>query len=81
MSLGPMELALLLGLALLLFGPSRLPGLGRSLGDAIRGFKKGMEGDDEKEKEQEQQPREQLPGTEAGSKSQQTQTEKDKNQV
>ncbi len=46
MSLGPMELMLILGLALLLFGPSRLPGLGKSLGDAIRGFKKGIEGDD-----------------------------------
>lgn len=30
-------------------GPAKLPQLGRSLGDAIRGFKKGMtgEGDDE----------------------------------
>lgn len=49
MSLGPMELALLLGLALLVFGPSRLPGLGRSLGDAIRGFKKGIDGSGEEE--------------------------------
>ena len=49
MSLGPMELVLILGIALLLFGPSRLPGLGRSMGDAIRGFKKGMEGEEEKE--------------------------------
>jgi sec-independent protein translocase protein TatA len=48
MSLGPMELVLILGIALLLFGPSRLPGLGKSLGDAIRGFKKGIEGQDEK---------------------------------
>ena len=48
MSLGPLELALILGIALLLFGPARLPGLGRSLGDAIRGFKKGIEGQDEK---------------------------------
>lgn len=43
MSLGPLELALILGIALLLFGPSRLPGLGKSLGDAIRGFKKGLD--------------------------------------
>ena len=49
MSLGPMELVLILGIALLLFGPSRLPGLGKSLGDAIRGFKKGIDGTDEKE--------------------------------
>ncbi len=48
MSLGPMELVIILGIALLLFGPSRLPGLGRSLGDAIRGFKKGIDGEEEK---------------------------------
>lgn len=47
MSLGPTELLLILGIALLMFGPSRLPGLGRSMGDAIRGFKKGLEGDEE----------------------------------
>ncbi len=47
MGLGPMELVLIFGIALLLFGPSRLPGLGRSVGDAIRGFKKGMEGEEE----------------------------------
>jgi sec-independent protein translocase protein TatA len=33
------------GIMLLLFGPSRLPGLGKSMGEAIRGFKKGMDGD------------------------------------
>lgn len=54
MSLGPMELALLLGIALLVFGPSRLPGLGKSLGDAIRGFKKGMEGEEEPKSRPEQ---------------------------
>ena len=44
-----MELVLILGIALLLFGPSRLPGLGKSMGDAIRGFKKGIDGDEEKQ--------------------------------
>ncbi len=47
MSLGPMELVIILGIALLFFGPSRLPGLGRSLGDAIRGFKRGIDGSEE----------------------------------
>lgn len=42
MSLGFTEILLILGIALLFFGPSRLPGLGKSLGEAIRGFKKGM---------------------------------------
>ena len=37
------ELLLILGIALIFFGPSRLPGLGKSMGQAIRGFKKGLE--------------------------------------
>ncbi len=35
-------------LLLIFFGPSRIPGLGKSLGQAIRGFKKGLT-EDEKE--------------------------------
>ncbi len=31
-----------LALALLFFGPSKLPALGASLGEAIRGFKRGL---------------------------------------
>ncbi len=40
--LQPMHLLLILGIALLVFGPKRLPELGRSLGSSIRGFKEGM---------------------------------------
>lgn len=46
MNLGATELLLILGIALLLFGPSKLPGLGKSLGEAIRGFKKGLNEDE-----------------------------------
>ncbi len=42
MNLGVTELVLVLAVALLLFGPSRLPGLGKAIGETIRGFKKGM---------------------------------------
>lgn len=48
MNLGMTELLLILGIVLLLFGPSKLPGLGKSLGEAIRGFKKGVSESDEK---------------------------------
>lgn len=48
MNIGWTELLLVLGIVLLLFGPSKLPGLGKSLGEAIRGFKKGMTDSDEK---------------------------------
>ncbi len=45
------HLILILGVILIFFGPSRLPGLGNSLGKAIRGFKSGMKGISEDEKE------------------------------
>ena len=41
--LGVPELMVVLVIALVMFGPSKLPSLGRSLGEAIRGFKKGIE--------------------------------------
>ena len=42
MNLGWTEILLIGGIALLLFGPSKLPNLGRSLGESIRGFKKAL---------------------------------------
>jgi sec-independent protein translocase protein TatA len=42
----PTHLILVLGIALLVFGPKNLPAIGRGLGDAIRGFKESLkEGD------------------------------------
>jgi sec-independent protein translocase protein TatA len=38
-----MHLLLILGIALFVFGPKRLPELGRSLGLSIRGFKDAMD--------------------------------------
>ena len=38
----PTHLLLVLGIALLVFGPKNLPGIGRGLGEAIRGFKQSM---------------------------------------
>lgn len=40
--IGPWEIAIVLVLALLIFGPRKLPDLGSSLGKSIRGFKKGL---------------------------------------
>ena len=42
MRLGFGEILVVLVLALLFFGPSKLPQLGSSLGEALRGFKKGL---------------------------------------
>jgi len=42
----PMHLIIILAIVLLLFGPSKLAGLGKGLGEGIRGFKDAMkEGD------------------------------------
>ncbi len=41
MNLGMPEILVILVIALLLFGPKKLPELGRSLGQSIREFKKG----------------------------------------
>lgn len=41
------HILLLTVIILVFFGPSRLPGLGKSIGEAIRGFKKGIGGDDD----------------------------------
>ncbi len=40
--LGMPELVIILVIALVIFGGSRLPQLGEGLGKAIRGFKKGL---------------------------------------
>lgn len=40
--LQPMHLLVILGIALLVFGPKKLPELGKGLGEAIRGFKKAL---------------------------------------
>ena len=46
MGLKPMEILLIMGALLLLFGGSRLPQLGSSLGSAIRNFKRGFSGEE-----------------------------------
>ena len=44
MDLGPTELLIVLAIALLLFGGAKLPKLARSMGEASREFKKGVDG-------------------------------------
>lgn len=40
--LQPMHLLLILGIALFVFGPKKLPELGRGLGEGIRGLKDAL---------------------------------------
>jgi sec-independent protein translocase protein TatA len=51
MNLGVPELVLILAIVLLLFGTSRLSGLGKGLGQAIRGFKDEVESKDKSKDE------------------------------
>lgn len=45
--IGPWEIAVVVILALLIFGPRRLPELGSSVGKAITGFKRGLKDSEE----------------------------------
>ena len=47
--IGPMELIVVLVIALVVFGPKRLPDLGRSLGGGMREFKNSISGGDDHE--------------------------------
>ena len=38
----PMHLLIIFGIALLVFGPKKLPELGKGIGEGIRGFKSAM---------------------------------------
>lgn len=44
----PMHLVVIFGIALLVFGPKKLPELGKGIGEGIRGFKSAMRAEDEK---------------------------------
>jgi sec-independent protein translocase protein TatA len=47
----PMHLLVIFGIALLVFGPKKLPELGKGIGDGIRGFKSAMKEPEETSKE------------------------------
>jgi sec-independent protein translocase protein TatA len=67
-NVGPLELAIVLVIALVIFGPKRLPELGRSMGRGIREFRASIssKGDDDEEKSSEPA---QIEGAEAGADS------------
>jgi sec-independent protein translocase protein TatA len=48
--IGPLEIIIVLIIVLVIFGPKRLPDLGRSLGKGMREFKDSVTGKDEEDK-------------------------------
>ncbi len=75
MGLGLPHLLLILVILLVFFGPSRLPGLGKSLGEAIKGFKNGLN-DDALDVTDSAKKKESLHGAQQGQKNTESETEK-----
>jgi sec-independent protein translocase protein TatA len=62
--IGPLELIIVLVIVLVIFGPKRLPGLGRSLGTGMREFKDSISGkDDDAGKDKAAEDKEQIERT------------------
>jgi len=56
-NIGLPELLIIFAIIVLLFGARKLPGLGKSVGESVRGFKSGLSGEDEeKPKELQNKP-------------------------
>ena len=49
--IGPLELGIILLIVIVIFGPKRLPGIGRSLGEGMREFKDSVTGKEKEERE------------------------------
>ena len=60
-NIGPMELIVVLAIALMVLGPKRLPQAGKSLGRGIREFKGAISGDHRDEDEETHELREHQP--------------------
>jgi sec-independent protein translocase protein TatA len=52
-NVGPLEIAVVLVIVLIIFGPKRLPELGQAMGRGIRQFKSSLSGDDDKDSPEE----------------------------
>lgn len=52
-NIGVPSLILILVVALIIFGPGKLPSVGKAVGESIHSFKKAVNADDEEEKKKE----------------------------
>ena len=51
-NIGPASLVLILVIALIIFGPGKLPGVGKALGESVKKKKKGISGDSDDKNEE-----------------------------
>lgn len=59
--IGLTEILLIVGIAMLLFGPSKFASLGKSIGDGLRNFKSAMKEDETKKEKEEEKKDEEKP--------------------
>ena len=52
-NVGPMELIVILAIALIVLGPKKLPEVGRSVGKGMREFKDAISGDHDRDEDDE----------------------------
>ena len=52
-NVGPMELIVILAIALIVLGPKKLPEVGKSLGKGMREFKESLAGESERREDDE----------------------------
>ncbi len=52
-NVGPLELIVILAIALIVLGPKKLPEVGRSIGKGMREFKESLNGESEREEDDE----------------------------
>jgi sec-independent protein translocase protein TatA len=55
-NVGPLELIVILAIALIVLGPKKLPEVGRSIGKGMREFKDSLAGENDREEDDEERP-------------------------
>jgi sec-independent protein translocase protein TatA len=55
-NVGPLELIVILAIALIVLGPKKLPEVGRSIGKGMREFRDGLSGGDRDRDDDEERP-------------------------
>ena len=55
-NVGPLELIVILAIALIVLGPKKLPEVGRSIGKGMREFRESLSGDSDRSDDDEERP-------------------------